>query len=659
MTRPGTSAFDPPEPTPSADEIRTAVDRVAASEGFRRSARLVAMLRYVVEHALSHPDRPLKEYRLGVEVFGLDADYDTRLDPVVRVEMRRLRQRLADYYADAGRDDPMRIDVPRGGYAATFVRATPGPGLVVPPAPDAPAAPVPAPEPAAREAVRPGASRTREAEGRPMAFPAIAVALLVLVLGGLSVFRHAPVSPSDQQGPGPTRVLVTAVSDAPLDRQVTGRLLDEVVEALSRLGELRVVAPDPGAREAGGQRPAVDGELALRTDRLADGSSRLSIRLTETASGSILWTRAFDLSSPPDQASRASIVGAVVGAIRMRLEPDSGQKFIRRGNDDEHAWTLYREARALANTREPEALGRSLSLYQQAVARDPGFALAFAGIADVLAVQLANGLVEPGVGLAAAQAAAARAHALDPALGEALAHLAYFEGFVNWRWEQSLADFRRAIAVTPHHARAHAWHGQTLLALARFDEAIDALLQAQRLDPAAGSITQALGEAYYYAGRYDDVRAQARRLLQADPEHWGGHYLLARTAIALGERRSALEALQRSRGELWSDVSRLVVNGDCAGARDRLAREGGDLARRQPFHIASLYALAGEPERALAWLTRAVAQRQIDVASIAIDPPLRVLHGRPDYQVLVARVGLSAPADATPGAPGGAPAPCS
>lgn len=650
MALPEIRDFRQDQHSATADEIRAQVDRIATSQQFGRSARLVSMLRYVVEHTLAHPDRPLKEYRLGVEVFGRDPDYDTRLDPVVRVEMRRLRQRLASYYDNGGRGDTLRIDVPRGGYAATFEWRPSGPAGEQREDMATATAPV---EPEGSAA---GQRPSRVLRGSRATYLAIAAALALVVLVGLSSLRYPPASRPPERGPGPTRVLVTQTGLAARDVRMDARLLDELVGALSRVEGLRVLVAARPPLGLGG--PPADGELALRTDQEENGGRRVSIRLTETASGAVIWTRAFALPARPDEAAIAAIAATVAGAIRLRLDPESGQPFIRRGNDDEEAGTLYRHARTLATTRGADALSRSLSLYEQAVARDPGFALAFAGIADVLAVQLANGVVEPGVGLAAAQAAAARAHALDPSLGEALAHLAYFEGFANWRWERSLAEFRRALAITPHHAPTHAWHGQTLLAMARFDEAIDALLQAQRLDPTTPSITQALGEAYYYAGRYDDVVVQARRLLEADPQRWGGHYLLARTAIARADREAALDALVRSRGELWSEVSRLVVLGDCAAARGRLEREGEELGQRQPFTVASLYALAGDPERALAWLTRAVDQRQLDVASLAIDPPLQVLRGRPEFQALIARVGLGAHAASRPRPPAEAATVC-
>jgi serine/threonine-protein kinase len=638
------------------------VERIAASDQFRRSARLAAMLRYVVEHTLTRGDTPLKEYRIGVEVFGRDPDYDTRLDPIVRVEMRRLRRRLADYYDASGRDDRIRIDVPRGSYGATIRRRLLEAEAVAARVPDRPAAPPGATAPPAdpagfgqAPATAGVAALTPASGGSRAAWLAIAAGLTLVVVAGLSSLRYPVPAPPPA---GPTRLLVThAVTAAHVVGKIAP-LLDDIVAALSRIEGLRVVVAQRPPLAASPPGPHVDGVLALHVDSEEYEASRVSFRLTDSASGALVWAGTFERTAP---GAGASIVRAVSAAIAMRVDPDSGQSFIRRGNDDEQAWLLYRQARGLANTRDAAAIARSLTLYEQAVARDPGYALAHAGIADARGVLLANGLVAPGVGLGPAQEAAARALALDPSLGEALAHLAYFEGFVNWRWAHSLADFRRAIALTPHHARTHAWYGQTLLALGRFDEAIDALLNAQRLDPAARSITQALGEAYYYAGRDDDVLVQARRLLQADPQDWGGHYLLARAAIARGDRAAALDALRRSQGELWSEVSRLVLLGDSEAARERLARDGGDLGRRQPFHVASLYALAGDPDRALAWLTRAVDERQADVASIAIDPPLRVLHDRPEFRSLVARVGVGRDASPTvsahddrqaPGGPG-------
>ena len=112
----------------SAPEVRAALERIVASPGFSEAGRLGPFLRFLVETALSGDGQMLKESLIGIEVFGRPAGYDPRTDPIVRVEARRLRSRLTDYYADAGKEEAVRIDLPKGGYVPVFAPTTPAPG---------------------------------------------------------------------------------------------------------------------------------------------------------------------------------------------------------------------------------------------------------------------------------------------------------------------------------------------------------------------------------------------------------------------------------------------------------------------------------------------------------------------------------------------------
>ncbi|HYN09321.1 MAG TPA: hypothetical protein VES67_18200 [Vicinamibacterales bacterium] len=154
------------------------------------------------------------------------------------------------------------------------------------------------------------------------------------------------------------------------------------------------------------------------------------------------------------------------------------------------------------------------------------------------------------------------------------------------------------------------------------------------------SIGYALGEAYLYCHRADAATTQARRLIAADANSWGGHNLLARAAIQTGRRDEALNALRRSRGELWADVLALVASGEPVRARQVLDERSPSIAGQQPFVLASLYAQAGDDARVLHWLQQAYELRQVDLAYLAVDPGFASLHAHPDDQALVSKLGL-------------------
>jgi TolB-like protein len=614
------------DPTQEPALVDRLLERILASEGFRRADRQATLLTFLVTRALHGQPGPVKEYELGVEVFGRPNTYDPRTDPIVRVGMRELRTRLSAYYAGEGAADPVRIEQPKGSYRVVFT-------------PVAPLLPVP-PDPS---------------PSGPASWPRVALAvsvtsaLLALLMIGVLNWRKGPETEAAPPGSPSVAVLpfVNLNGDDEQDYFSDG-LTDEVVSALMTIDRLRVT----GRTSAFAFRKTTAGPTeigqSLGVDALLSGSVRRSgdrvrvvARLTSSRDGFELWNRTFDGALIDLLSFQAELAQSVALSLRLRLDPSSGQPFIRRSNDDARAHDLYLRARYLAHTRQEERVREAIPLFEQAITLDPGYALAHAGLADAFGLLAFNGHAEPGRGILQAREAAARAFALDPTLGEALAHLAHITAFVDWQWELAERRFRRALDLTPSHPRIHAWFGQSLVVQGRFDEGLRELLLAQRLDPLAPSITYALGEAYLYAGRHDQAERTARRLLQNNPRSWGGHNLLVRSFMAAGNAVAAAPALEPSRGELWADALALVAQGNRQGAVELIDRRGGTIGTEQPFTVASLYASAGDSEKALSWLERAYAERQVDLAALAVDPALAVLRHTPRFQTLVRRVGFA------------------
>jgi eukaryotic-like serine/threonine-protein kinase len=624
-----------PVPAASVDAQR---DRILASEVFGRAERLSALLRFLIDRTRRQPDTPVKEYVLGVEVFGRSPAYDPRTDPIVRVEMRQLRLKLTAYYAGAGASDPIVIEVPKGQYQAV-IRERPDPTPV--PQVTSVALPDDLAPPVAR--VRSAAARRRWLAAAMLAIAALAGALRWGGYASLPALTSASVPPA----PRAPSVAVLPFAELGGGEQTGGLgegLADEIGSALARLDGVLVTLP----RTIPSSSTRRDGALGLHltTDALIDGSVRqigdrlrVVARVTRVADGLQLWSATFDSAAGDRRDAGAEVTASVTHALEQRLDPTSAQPFVVRSNEDPEARAVYLRARRLAHTRDRAEMLAAADLFEQAIARDAGFAMAHAGLADAVGALAVNGQLAPGSGVNRSRAAASRALALDPTLGEALAQLAYLSAFVDWNWAEGERQFRRAIDLTPSHARIRAWFGQMLTTCGRFDEGIDALLAAQRLDPLSASLTYALGEAYLYSGRSEDALVQARQLLDANPRSWGGHNLLARASLQLGRRHDALEALQQSRGELWADTLALVARDDRAGARALLRARHREMID-MPFAIASLFASAGDTAESLAWLQRAYALRQIDLVSLAVDPAFEPARADPRFRALVAKVGL-------------------
>jgi TolB-like protein/Tfp pilus assembly protein PilF len=619
----------------SAASLDAQLDRILSSDLFGRAERLSALLRFLVERARHHPDSPVKEYVLGVEVFGRGPAYDPRTDPIVRVEMRQLRLKLTAYYAGPGANDPILIDAPKGHYLAV-IRSRPETSGIE----------EVGSSPPHTEGARPARAWRRWLAGAALAAAALAgVTQRSDHRGPLSALASTSIAPA----PRSPSVAVLSFTELGGRREQDGLaegLADEIGSALARLDGVLVsrprLRPDSPRLPADGGLPApgvsadvlVDGSVTRTSDRL-----RVVARVTRLADGIQLWSATFDGLAADRLDVATEVATSVQRALEQRLDPTSTQPFVVRSNDDPEAHALYLKARRLAHTRNQTELSAAADLFGQVIARDPGYAVAHAGLADAVGTLAVNGQLSPGDGVNRARAAASRALTLDPTLAEAVAQLAYLSAFVDWNWVEGERQFRRAIALSPSHARIRAWFGQMQTIRGRFDEGIDALLAAQRLDPLASSLTYALGEAYLYSGRADEAVLQARRLLEANPQSWGGHNLLARGSLQLGRRDEALQALQPSTGELWADTLALVARGDRAAARALLHARHSEL-RDTPFAIASLFASAGDTAESLTWLQRAYALRQIDLVSLAVDPAFSPARTDPQFRALVAKVGL-------------------
>jgi len=290
---------------PVADDVRKALDRILASSGFANAERMSRFLRYVVERSLAGESDQIKEYAIGVDVFGRNADYDPRLDSLVRVEARRLRSKLDEYYASEGKAEDVVISIRRGTYVPVFQHR--------------PAEPVPA---ARTDAPLLPASPDRGRTWRA----GIAMALVIVAIVSFAAWRRGllittPSTPSISVAVLPFTHYSTNTEDALL----AGRMTEEVTGELARLGVARVIAHTSVRQFAGTSTPAPQIAESLNADLLIEGSVArsganidTSIRLIGGRSNHKLWVHSFTgpVNDPRDLARQ--IASAMATAIQAR-----------------------------------------------------------------------------------------------------------------------------------------------------------------------------------------------------------------------------------------------------------------------------------------------------------------------------------------------------
>ena len=294
----------------SPDDVRGQLERMLASEIFTNAGRMSRLLRYVVERTMDGDGPQLKEYVLGTDVFDRGESYDPRLDSIVRVEARRLRARLDEYYRGPGAADPVVITIPRGAYAPVFSPAPAVPrGDSTPEAPAPPAAPEPGPP-----------ARSLRS---PAVLALVAVVLTAMLLAG-AVWRRAG-TPAAEASPAASIAVLPFehYSTDAADAMTAARLTDSVTTALARLGTLSVVSRTTLSGYAGDLRPAreiardLDADFIMESTITRDGGRlRVVTRLVNGELDRKIWVGEFDAAaSEIEDLSRRIATESAAGAL--------------------------------------------------------------------------------------------------------------------------------------------------------------------------------------------------------------------------------------------------------------------------------------------------------------------------------------------------------
>jgi TolB-like protein/DNA-binding winged helix-turn-helix (wHTH) protein/tetratricopeptide (TPR) repeat protein len=423
-------------------------------------------------------------------------------------------------------------------------------------------------------------------------------------------------------------------------------LAESLIGDLSRVHGLRVIsrrsafairdAPvDP--REVG-RRLGVEAFLEGTLRRSGD-SVHVDVRLVSTEDGRVLWVGgAGERLTGNVLDVQEALACEVAAGLRVTLCGE-GERVSSRYTRDPKAYREYLAGRYHWNRRRIEDMREAVDRYEAALAADPNYALAYAGLAETYAIMEANGNVVPGTVAAKGEAAARRALELDPTLPGAWAALGLLSN-IAFDWETGDRYLARALELNPGYASARQWYAHALLVRGRFTEAEAELLAARDIDPLSYPIANSLSELFYQWRQYDRAIAQARIAAELNPSADNPYHVMATSYVALGRTEEALEAAAHSDPVTRNEIALRVAADRDAELRyiEGLARSG--FGARMPYSVACLYARSGDVEAAVRWLERACETRQADAALLAVAPELDVVRAHPRYPELVRRVGL-------------------
>ncbi len=386
----------------------------------------------------------------------------------------------------------------------------------------------------------------------------------------------------------------------------------------------------------------LNGRVVMRGDDLT-----LYVELVNTTTENVLWKAEYNRSMANLVSLQGEIARDISNKLRTRLSGAEQARVNKSYTENPEAYQLYLKGRYFWNKRTGEALTQSIGYFNQAIERDPNYALAYAGLADAYVLIPVYSDGSPREFLPKAKAAAQKALEIDDTLAEAhtsLANALYFD----WSFAEADREFRRAIELNPNYPTAHHWYGEYLRTAGRFDEAIAEVKRAQELDPLSLIINSDLGSGYITARQYDKAIEQLRKTIEMDQSFPIAHGTLGDAYALKGLFPEAIAEYKRAQ-QLRGGVPKQVTVGYALAALGQRAealkmldqlKETAKTQYVSPYDFALLYTGLGDKEQAFQWLERGYQDHSTDMTELKTDPFFDPLRSDPRFADLVRRVGL-------------------
>ena len=451
----------------------------------------------------------------------------------------------------------------------------------------------------------------------------------------------------------PFKPLVADNRDEPLEMG----MCDALITRLSGLHQL-IVRPTSSVVHY--NKPGQDSLTAgreLGVDALLDGfvqksgdKVRVTAQLLRVSDGKHLWSAQFNENFTDIFAVEDSISKQMVEALLLNLTGEEQRRVTKHYTENIEAYELYLRGRYFQDKRTPEGLNKSIDYFQLATGKDPGYALAFAGLADSYVGLAVRVDMPPKDSYRQAKTAAIQALEIDDTLAEAHASLGNVQYWYDWDWSAAETEFKRAVELGPNYPTAHQLYASYLIVMGRHPEALAEIKQAHSLDPLSLPINVNVARILYFSREYDEAIEQCRKTLEIDPNFGGAHLFLGRLYKEKRMYQEALTELEKARRLLAGSAEVLAligytyaVSGSRVEAQNVLVELQGLSKQRyvSPYHLAMVYAGLGEQNQALDLLDKACAEREGRMTILKFAPEFDSLRSDPRYADLVRRIGLT------------------
>ena len=507
------------------------------------------------------------------------------------------------------------------------------------------------------EEVAPNESITRKTGHKLV----VMIALLAAIASGLLVFQftrpkraESPAASSSQVNEKSIAVLpFENLSEDKANAYFADGIQEEILTRLAKISALKVISRTSTQQYQ--RKPGNLSEIAkqLGVANILEGSVqksadqvRVNVQLIKAATDAHLWADTFDRKLTDIFAVESEIAKTIAETLQAKLSGSEEHAISFKPTADPAAHQLYLKGRFFWNKRTGDDLKKSVDYFNQAIAIDPKYALAYSGLSEAYVVLPGYAGGTPQECNPKAKAAAKRALELDDTLAEA--HTALGEAFFyDFDLSRSITEFQRAIELNPNYATAHHWYTDPLTALARYDDAIAEMKQALELDPLSLVINTTLGGTYYYARRYDEAIEQQRRTIYMDPGFYSAHENLGQALELKGALEAAIAEYQKAR-ELNDDPFVLGLLGHAYASSNNRTEAVKILDQLQKlstrryvsaYSFALVYIGLGDKGEALRWLEQSYQDRAgSDIGFIKVEPLLDPLRGDPRFEALAEKV---------------------
>src|SRR3984893_1752378 len=479
---------------------------------------------------------------------------------------------------------------------------------------------------------------------------------LMLALVGIAAFLFGGRTSRQEISSVAVLPFVNASND-PNTEYLSDGLTESLINSLSQIPNLAVMSRSSvfhyKGHDADPQVVAHDLKVeGVITGRIVQAGKQLiiSAELIDARNNHNLWGDQYDRKLSDVLAVQEDITRAISSKLRERLSGEAKKQIAKRGTSDPEAYQLYLKGRYYWEKRTPESLEKSKDYFNQAIEKDPNYALAYVGMADYYYVLSDYAPVSAVADAPKERAAAQKALAIDDTLAEAHAVLAGANQDL-WEWDAAEREFRRALELDPNNGNAHHWYGLYLARVGRREEALTQIKRALEGDPFNLTFNTSLASGYGGAGQYDLALDQFKKTIEIDPNYASAHDNLADTYRDMGKydlwlaewKKSATLANDREELAIAEEAARVYTKSGFRVAVSRIIERRKQLPQRRyvdPADIAYTYARLGDKDQVFYWLNKAYSEKAEGLQFIKIAKPMDPLRSDPRYIDLLKRMGL-------------------